>query len=85
METKYVESSWRKCLFYIIFVKFSPKSEQNKWELSQVLKFFAIPKILALEDQEQAARSLDFWEEPTDLEDSDQSDRGQPLPPPAVS
>ena len=38
-----------------------------EWELSQVLKFLASPKILALEDQEQEARNLDFWE-PTDSE-----------------
>ena len=56
-----------------------------EWELSQVLKFLDSPKILALEDQEQEARNLDFWE-PTDSEDADQHDDGpgQPLPPPAV-
>ena len=50
-----------------------------------MLKFLASPKILALEDQEQEARNLDFWE-PTDSEDSDQhgDGQGQPLPPPAV-
>ena len=31
-----------------------------EWEVSQVLKFLASPKILALEDQEQEARTLDF-------------------------
>ena len=40
-----------------------------EWEVSQVLKFLANPKILALEDQEQEARTLDFWD-PTDSEDS---------------
>ena len=45
-----------------------------EWELSQVLKFLASPKILALEDQEGEARTLDFWE-PTDSEDSDQHDK----------
>ena len=49
-----------------------------------MLKFLASPKIRALEDQEQEARNLDFWE-PTDSEDSDQHDdgQGQPLPQPA--
>ena len=47
-----------------------------EWELSQVLKFLASPKIRALEDQEQEARNLDFWEQ-TDSEDSDQHDDGR--------
>ena len=49
-----------------------------------MLKFLASPKILALEDQEQEARNLDFLE-PTDSEDSDQQygGHGQPLSPPA--
>ena len=52
------------------------------WQCTQIKFGF---KILALEDQEQEARNLDFWE-PTDSEDSDQQDggRGQPLPPLAV-
>ena len=39
-----------------------------EWEVRQVLKFLACPDILALEDQEQEARNLDFLE-PTDSED----------------
>ena len=47
-----------------------------------MLKFLASPNILVLEVQEQEASHLDLWE-PTDSEDSDQSDGGQaqPLPP----
>ena len=44
-----------------------------------MLKIVASLKILALEDQEQGARPLDFWE-PTASGDSDQSDGEQPVP-----
>ena len=67
------------------FVPWDLSRTRPKWEMSQVLKLLASPKILALEDQEQEARNLDFWEL-TDLEDYDQQNggHGQPLPLPAV-
>ena len=52
-----------------------PNPARPEWEVSQVLKFLASAKILALEDQEQEARNLDFLD----------GGHGQPLPTPAVS
>ena len=63
-----------------------PEQSTTRVGSEPILNFLDSPKILALEDQEQEARNLNNFWEPTDSEDSDQQDggRGQPLPLPAV-